>query len=145
MNDGAYLWQEKYTEWKPFSEVAEFKSSPTIAEPVPAPQVKDERADRRVAPRRPLVAHIYLTNQKEILTGICRDISIGGMQVLTEGMPGGVGEKIQLNVLPPNASGMKPFVAEGVIVRLLEDKRGFSFRFTALKDEARKAIESYIA
>ncbi len=145
----AYVWQEKFTEWKLLTDIPELKIAGPVQSATPAPvavaKVKDDRSDRRVAPRRPLVAQIFLTNQKEIITGICRDISVGGMQVLADGNPGDVGAKIQLNVTPPQNSGLKAFVAEGVIVRLLEDGRGFSFRFTNLKDDAKKAIESYIA
>lgn len=141
---GAFVWQEKFSEWKAYAEVSELAVSTVQAPPAPSSKAA-EAQDRRVAPRKPLVAHIYLTNQKEITKGLCRDISIGGMQVLTDDIPAKVGETIQLNVLPPESSGLKAFVAEGVIVRILEDRRGFSFRFTALKDDAKRSIESYIA
>ncbi len=150
LNAGAFVWQEKFTEWKPFADVAELKSDAPpqklVLNTVPAaPAETAKAAERRTAPRKPLVAQIFLTNNKEVLTGICRDISVGGMQVLGEPIPGQVGESIRLNVTPPESSGLKPFVAEGVIVRILEDKRGFSFRFTRLADEAKASIESYIA
>ena len=67
------------------------------------------------------------------------------MQVLTEHVPGGVGTAIRMNVTPPQDSGIHPFVAQGVVVRVLEDQRGFSFRFIEISDDAKKAIESYIA
>ena len=86
-----------------------------------------------------------MTNESELVTGMCRDISIGGMQVLTDEVPGEVGTKIRLHVEPPKDSGLKAFVAEGTVVRILEDRRGFSFRFSKLSDEAKKSIESYIA
>lgn len=162
---GAFVWQDQFTEWKPFGEVAELKvpagspSAPPPAAPaVPAaPQTANgtvnrtatetETAsrDKRSAPRKPLVAQIYLTNQSDLVTGVCRDISVGGMQVLTDRIPGSVGTTIQLNVAPPSDTGLKPFVAEGVIVRILEDRRGFSFRFTQISNDAKKSIESYIA
>ncbi len=136
----AFVWQEKFTEWKPFQDVAELKvQKATVSVKPEAPK------DRRTAPRKPLVAQIYLTNQKDIMTAICRDISVGGMQVLSEQVPGKVGDQIRLNVLPPPETKLKPFVAEGVLVRVLEDGRGFSFRFSSLSPEAKAAIESYIA
>jgi hypothetical protein len=82
---------------------------------------------------------------------MCRDISVGGMQVLTDQIPGVSGTRIRLNVSPVNpsrskaSSAIEPFVAEGVIVRILEDGRGFSFRFEGLTDRAKKIIEKYIA
>ncbi|MBC7396920.1 MAG: DUF4339 domain-containing protein [Bdellovibrionales bacterium] len=143
----AYVWQEKFTEWKSYRDVADFKSDAPAQKQVlnTLPPEPAKAEDRRIAPRKPLVAQIFLTNHKEVLTGICRDISVGGMQVLAQPIPGQVGETVRLNVTPPESTGLKAFVAEGVIVRVLEDKRGFSFRFTRLADDAKKAIESYIA
>jgi c-di-GMP-binding flagellar brake protein YcgR len=84
-----------------------------------------------------------------VSTGICRDVSIGGMQVLTERTPGPVGTKIRLNVSPSVAQDAQalfdPFVATGSVVRVLEDGKGFSFRFDSLSDDARNSIEKYIA
>jgi hypothetical protein len=148
----AFVWQEKFTEWKPFTEVAELKAAvgslqaPVVtASPTLHSTTSAKPADKRAAPRKPLTAQIYLTNQKDLVVAVCRDISIGGMQVLTDRVPGTVGTTVRLNVVPPSDSGLAAFVAEGVIVRVLEDQRGFSFRFTKLNDEAKKSIESYIA
>jgi hypothetical protein len=144
-NTNTYVWQEKFTEWKPMNQVDEFKTTQNAPSAIAQTPEAKKAEDRRVAPRKPLVAQLYLTNLKDVLTGICRDISVGGMQVLCEQVPGQVGESIRLNVLPPDNSGLKPFVAEGTIVRILEDKKGFSFRFTKLDSEAKSAIEKYIA
>jgi UDP-N-acetylenolpyruvoylglucosamine reductase len=88
-----------------------------------------------------------MANEQSVIVGVCRDISIGGLQVLTEKIPGSVGAKIKMNISPSaDAFGkaIAPFVAEGVIVRILEDGRGFSFRFEKLPEKSRQAIESYI-
>ncbi len=145
----AYVWQEKYTEWKLVSEVAELKETRAVGAP-PLPKTAEKslselKPEKRTVPRKPLLAQVYVTNQSELATGICRDISVGGMQLLTDKIPGQVGSSIQLNVTPPKDSGLKPFVAEGVIVRILEDKRGFAFRFTQISADAKKSIESYIS
>jgi hypothetical protein len=146
----AYVWHDKFTDWKPYQEVTELSARSSGAPSAPQPAhvqapVAAKAQERRAGPRKPLVAEIYLTNLSELMTGICRDISIGGMQVLTDKIPGEVGKQIRLNISPPATSGLKPFVAEGVIVRVLEDHRGFSFRFSTLTPEAKAAIESYIA
>lgn len=144
----AFVWQDQYTEWKPFNDIGELQApaASTGAPKAPAPAAAPSKpVDKRAAPRKPLLAQIYLTNQSDLVTGVCRDISVGGMQVLTDKVPGQVGTTIQLNVAPPADSGLKPFVAEGVIVRILEDRRGFSFRFTQISNDAKKSIESYIA
>ncbi|MBL7716191.1 MAG: DUF4339 domain-containing protein [Bdellovibrionales bacterium] len=119
---------------------------PSSGEDYPQAKYKDQRK----APRRPLLARIVLAHQDEVVVGVCRDVSIGGMQVLTAKIPGLPGSRIKLNVSPAGEAaskkkGLKPFVAEGLIVRLLEDGRGFSFRFEKLPPESREVIEKYIA
>jgi hypothetical protein len=145
----AYVWQESYTEWKLVSEVVELREPRSAGAPPPprtaTSSLSELKPEKRAVPRKPLLAQVYVTNQSELATGICRDISVGGMQLLTDKIPGVVGNKIHLNVTPPKDSGLKPFVAEGIIVRILEDRRGFAFRFTNVSDEAKKSIESYIA
>ncbi|MBI3555618.1 MAG: DUF4339 domain-containing protein [Deltaproteobacteria bacterium] len=103
-----------------------------------------DASNKRRAPRRPLVARLFLHNDKDVIIAVCRDISVGGMQVLTDRIPGPVGSMIKLNVSPGDPTKVKGFVAEGEIVRVLEDGRGFSFRFRKITDEARRAIERYI-
>lgn len=118
---------------------------------------EEKPQDLRSAPRRPLVAKILMANQEAVIVAVCRDISVGGMQVLTDRVPGEPGARIKLNVSPAGRGGkpgsgegggsrdaIEPFVAEGVIVRILEDGRGFSFRFDRLPESSRKAIEKYI-
>ncbi|MGZ3686350.1 MAG: PilZ domain-containing protein, partial [Bdellovibrionota bacterium] len=56
--------------------------------------------------------------------------------------PGPAGTPLKLNVNPQ--SNLPGFACEGVLVRILEDGRGFSFRFTSLSPEAKNAIEKYI-
>ncbi len=105
------------------------------------------REDRRTAPRKPLVARILLTNEDDdqVVIAICRDVSIGGMQVLTDKIPGDVGASVKLNVSPTGEPApFRPFVAQGVIVRLLEDGRGFCFRFEKLRGDAKRSIEEYV-
>lgn len=137
-----YVWKQGMAEWHVMSAMPEFKdmivNSPTLT----AENKKDQRADKRKAPRKPFAAKVILTDGKEIGWALCRDISVGGMQVLMDQSPGGVGTNLKINV---NAAGDVPsFACEGVIVRLLEDGRGFSYRFMGLPDSAKAAIEKYI-
>ena len=109
-------------------------------------------SDKRVAARKPLIAKILMANHDSLTAAVCRDISVGGMQVLTDRIPGAPGTRIKMNVSPSGAAGatnaangsIAPFVAEGVIVRILEDGHGFSFRFDKLSDAAKRVIEGYI-
>ncbi|MBC7693762.1 MAG: DUF4339 domain-containing protein [Methylotenera sp.] len=103
--------------------------------------------EKRGTPRRPLIAKIFVANEQSLHVGVCRDVSIGGMQVLTDQIPGVAGDKIKMNVSPAGDSKsdqVDPFVAEGVIVRILEDGLGFSFRFNRLDDNAKRSIEKHL-
>lgn len=99
-------------------------------------------SERRTAVRKPFIARMFIQNQKNVFEGICRDISIGGMQVLVDHFPGKSQERININVHPENTD--HHFVASGEIVRILEGGQGFSFRFIDLSEEALRAIDSYI-
>ena len=98
--------------------------------------------DYGIRERKPFVARMLFHDNSEVYEGACRDISVGGMQILVSDFPGEVGEEIALNVHPEN--GEYCFVAAGKIVRFLDGKQGFSFRFTELSDDAKKVIENYV-
>lgn len=137
-----FLWSEGMTQWEPLEKVPAFAGSkPARKFDQPTGSAKSEK---RGTPRRPFVAQIRLTNDQEFITGVCRDISIGGMQVLTDKIPGEVGVRIKLNITPTGGR-IPAFVTEGVIVRILEDGRGFSFRFVKLPDAAQALIQDYVA
>jgi hypothetical protein len=136
INPRVHAWRTGLANWTRIAELESFKS--VVAGLKPAAAAKMEM---RSKPRRPMVAKILLANEREVSDAICRDISVGGMQVLTDQIPGQVGKTVKLNV---SAASISPFVAEGVIVRLLEDQKGFSFRFEKLSDQAKRSIEDYI-
>ena len=137
----AFAWNDSLPDWVPV------RAIPAFLDCLPPGEVQAQArsSEKRSHPRKPLLARIYLTNQKELITGLCRDISVGGMQVLTDRLPGAVGDPIHLNVLPPADSGLSSFAARGVIVRTLEDGRGFSFRISDISPEAVRSIEGYIS
>jgi hypothetical protein len=103
-----------------------------------------KESDRRVAPRAPLIARVLLTDENTVVTGMCRDLSVGGMQVLADRVPGEVGAILKMNIVPTQDPDIKPFATEAVIVRVFEDRRGFSVVFQNLEDSARKSIEKFL-
>lgn len=105
------------------------------------PQIND--IDRRMNIRKPFIARMFFHDSKDVFEGICRDISVGGMQVLVSGAPVKEGEEITLNVHPDNDS--YNFVATGLVVRVLEKDQGFALRFVDLTNEAETAINSYVS
>lgn len=104
------------------------------------PEISD--ADRRFNVRKPFVARLFFHDNKQVYEGICRDISVGGLQVLVSDFPCEVGEKVSMNVHPDNTD--YHFTASGKVVRKLDGDTGFSLRFEDLAPEAHAAIQSYI-
>lgn len=152
-----FIWRDGMAGWERLEKVATFQKKLKGASPVVRPatlrsaaaKASEKKADKRGTPRKPMLARILLSNDRDVAVAVCRDISIGGMQVLTDKIPGDVGSRIKLNVSPAKdekgkKAEFKAFVAEGTIVRVLEDGRGFSFRFSRLTDSARRSIESYV-
>lgn len=103
---------------------------------------KIDPVDRRVSVRKPFVARLLFHDNSTVYEGICRDISVGGLQILVSDFPARVGEEITLNVHPDNST--TKFVAKGLVVRLLDGNQGFSMRFKELSKEANQAIEQYL-
>lgn len=136
ISGATYMWQKGFADWKQMKDIDYWAKQATVA------NAKLPPADKRSEPRKPFETKILLTDGKEVGWALCRDISVGGMQVLMDHAPGPSGTPLRLNV---NPQGSVPgFAAEGEIVRVLEDGRGFSFRFTLLSPEAKSAIEKYI-
>lgn len=104
------------------------------------PKIADE--DRRRSIRKPFVARMFFHDNKDVFEGICRDISVGGLQVLVSNPPCSVGDNVFMNVHPENTDHC--FVAKGKVVRILEGRQGFSLRFEGLGQESIKAIGHYV-
>lgn len=136
INGKTFIFTTSMKEWKVLADVPDYQE---FFEELP-PVIKE--TDRRAGTRKPFIARLFVQNNKKLFEGICRDISIGGMQILVDDFKGQAGDKITVNVHPENTD--YHFVAAGVVVRVLEGNAGFSFRFQSLNDEAQRAIEKYI-
>lgn len=136
INGKTFLFTSGMKEWKILGDIADYEQ---VFEELP-PVLKD--TDRRTSTRKPFIARLFVQNNRKLFEGLCRDISIGGMQVLVNDFKGTAGDKISINVHPDNTD--YHFTAAGVVVRMLEGNSGFSFRFQTLSDEAKSAIEKYV-
>lgn len=136
INGKTYFWCKGMGSWTFLAE------TPLFQKYLGQGPLKIEDSDRRGSPRRPFVARMFFHNNEQLFEGLCRDISIGGVQVLISNFPGTVGDRISLNVHPENSD--LHFVASGEIVRMLDGGQGFSFRFINLATEAAEMIKSYI-
>ncbi|OIQ19101.1 MAG: hypothetical protein BM556_07400 [Bacteriovorax sp. MedPE-SWde] len=101
-----------------------------------------DEVEKRSNDRKPFVARMFFHDSKDVFEGVCRDISIGGMQILVSNLPCQEGDEISLNVHPDNDN--YHFVATGLVVRTLNGNQGFALRFIDLSDEAERAISSYV-
>ncbi len=106
------------------------------------PPVLDD-SDRRLDIRKPFVARLLFHDSSDVYEGVCRDISVGGMQILVADAPVKVHDQVSLNVHPDNREYC--FVAKGQVVRVLDGNQGFSLRFLDLTVEAENAIQSYVS
>lgn len=136
INAKTFVFTKGMSNWMILGEVDGYEQ---VFEELP-PTIKEE--DKRGFKRKPFIARMFIQNNQDIFEGICRDVSVGGMQVLVDNFPGTIGEKISINVHPENTE--HHFVASGQIVRILEGGQGFSFRFSNLSGDATNAINSYI-
>ncbi len=136
INEKTYIWSKGMENWMFLGEIPIYNK---LFDATP-PEISEQ--DKRQNVRKPFVARILFHDNKELFEGVCRDISIGGMQVMISKFPSKVGEKISMNVHPENTD--YHFTASGMIVRLLKGDQGFSFRFTDLSDDAHKSIEDYV-
>lgn len=137
INGKTFVFSKEMANWKPLADVNGFEE---VFEEAP-PEIKEE--DRRAFRRKPFIARMFIENENTVFEGICRDVSIGGMQVLVDHFPVSPGKRISINAHPENSD--YHFTASGEIVRELEGGLGFSFRFINLNEEAVQAINSYIA
>ena len=103
----------------------------------------DERfEDRRTSRRCPISARVFLSDDSSFFQGVCRDISIGGAQVLVANFPGSVGDLVKVNM--HFEDGSFAFTANGKITRLLNHVGGFAMRYIELSSSAIRMINSYV-
>ena len=101
-----------------------------------------EDGERRMSPRRPFVARLLFHDKSKVYEGVCRDISVGGLQILVAGFHAKVGDTIKMNVHPDN--GDTCFSASGKVVRSLGGNQGLSLKFENLDEQSKTLIQKYI-
>jgi hypothetical protein len=99
-------------------------------------------SDKRRWERKPFTARLFFTSDNQFYEGICKDISLGGMQVLLHKFPGKIGDVIKLNVHPENEGHQ--FVAKARIVRVSKNDGSLSMEFIDISEDAKSAIATYL-
>jgi len=165
----SFVWKVGMEDWVCFakSELAylQKKSLPVNIPPMPA-SVKNPDAvvappkedsgvlesslsDRRKSPRKPVVARVLFHDNQLLGKGMCRDLSIGGAQVMidsgsevSENFEVKPGSVISMNV--HCGSEKEAFTADAVVVRELKGQRGFAVRFQNLSDDSYQTINDIL-
>jgi hypothetical protein len=148
--------REGVLNWMSVEEIPEFSDDVAATgkgknKPESAQDSQDAQDERRVSRRVPLVATVKFnvpgdsTAGSNMYMGVCRDISTHGVLILSNRVPHGTTEAMQLEVSPLGSTGVEPFVAEVEVVRVLSDKKGFSVRFKKLDAVARAALQKYLS
>ena len=101
-----------------------------------------DNSERRKHARAPLVARLFFHDSENFFEGVCRDISIGGMQILVANFEGKPGDIVKLNVHPVDET--LQFTAEAKVVRVLTECKGVSIRFVKMTPDNLEKINKYI-
>jgi len=105
--------------------------------------------DQRRATRIPFMATVKFSGAGVgqglvMYTGICRDLSKGGMSVMSSSNPGFPGSLVTLTIEPVSDASLPRLAVEAVIVRLLKDNQGFSVRFSKLKPAQQESLAALL-
>lgn len=76
--------------------------------------------------------------------GVCRDLSTGGMMIVTHHLPPKNAAIVELEVQPEEESCVTPFAVNGVVRHMLADKSGYSIEFINLPQKAAQEIQQHI-
>ena len=101
-----------------------------------------QNVERRKSKRCPLSARVFLSDNEEFFQGVCRDVSIGGAQVLVANFNGNEGDEVKVNMHLND--GSFAFTARGKIIRSLSRVGGFAMRFVDLSPSSITMINEYI-
>ena len=134
-----YAWKNGMRDWEPLERL------PELAKFFAAPKRELDASDQRTARRVSFVATVKFSASSAgsalvLYTGICKDLSKGGMSVMSSNSPGFPGTLVSLTVEPVSDPSLPRFAVEGVIVRLLARDSGFSVRFSELSAQQERSI-----
>jgi hypothetical protein len=137
------------------AEKIQTQASPQSAPPQASTDSAQQAAPQKTRPPRiPIVARVLFHDNQLVGQGICRDLSIGGAQILldtSQGESGSpdlpVGSVIKMNLHSDEVVGSDKkvvFTTDAVVVRHLSQERGFAVRFMNIEDEFANLIKSYV-
>lgn len=99
--------------------------------------------EKRKSKRKALLAEVIVETQTgHRLSGLCRDISPGGILFIASELLE-VGTEVKIKVVPVSACGITKFVAAGKVTST-RDPKGMAIEFTGIHQTTRKELQNYI-
>lgn len=105
------------------------------------PPVLAER-EKKVHVKRPLLARVQTKQVPKVFDGVCRDVTIGGFQILVTGVPVKVGDVVSIDLSYPDM--FEALSVEGQVQRILDGDQGFSCRLKSINLEVEKLLNSHL-
>jgi len=140
-------WRDGLKKWIPVDSIAEIQNFLNLT----AAGDKSPAAIKRNSIRVPLMATVrfsfYTQDQDSAVhfSGICRDISIDGILIVSEGFLVKQGDIIDLEISPADSTSLPEFRARGEVVRLVPEENGFAVLFKNLAAETKAALKRHEA
>jgi hypothetical protein len=142
LNGKLYAWQPGMPKWLPIEEVGDLAKIAAQAARIASGQESDK--DKRGAKRMPLLATVeYEVDGGPVLRGICRDISLTGMQVHASCRELTLGSGVRLVVFPVNENLMARFEVQARIARLHPSGTSFGVKFHNVSHSLSARIEAF--
>ena len=104
----------------------------TQLEVIPGGRLQAERGERRSARRIPITCQvkIRITESDETAYGTTKDISVGGVGLITDYVPR-FGQLMEIHVLPPQGSSIQPLRALVQVRRCVQLPTGHHYEIGA--------------
>jgi hypothetical protein len=140
-----YVWKEGLVNWMEVDSVEQLLAELPQAERTKG-FVIERSTNKRVHVRSSIVATVSMKLDGEIHTGLCLDISEGGLQVGKWSAKVTLGNSYSIIITPLGLTGIAPFTAEAVVSWVNEQSELTGFRFKNFKKPGdQKLLAKYLS
>jgi PilZ domain/GYF domain 2 len=141
-----FAWRPGFAKWLPVKEVVELTKLNQETKILP---VQTDSSNKRTKARLPFLAAVKYTTPGDIsrenlkYTGISRDISEGGMLIMSKEFPGATGDQLFVRVEPASDVGIPNFEIVGQVRRVLQNAEGFGVEFKQMPKKLVVILKEY--
>jgi hypothetical protein len=140
-----YVWKEGLVNWMPVESLEQLLADLPQAERTKG-FVIEQSTNKRVHIRSAIVATVSMKLDGEIHTGLCLDISEGGLQVGKWSAKVKLGDSYSVIITPLGLTGIVPFTADVVVSWVNEQSELTGFRFKTFKKPGdQKLLAKYLS